>query len=109
MLTLKFSGAIASAVAGEVTRLEAHPEFFTSEGAAYKAAWDRAGSNALNHCEAFRRDCLLTSLIVHPARPPLIELIAQRTAIQDAALLNARAFESLAAFRAAGKLAGVLV
>lgn len=67
MLTLKFSGAIASAVAEEITRLESHPEFFTSEGAAYKAAWDRAGSDALNHCETFRRDCLIASLYAaHP-------------------------------------------
>jgi hypothetical protein len=52
-----FTGAIASAVAGEINRLAHHPEFHHSEGAAYKAAWDRAGSNALKHCEAFRMDC----------------------------------------------------
>jgi len=62
-----FTGAIASAVAGEVTRLAAHPEFHQSEGVAYKAAWDRLGdaakaphSPALNLCAAFRRDCVVS-------------------------------------------------
>lgn len=66
-ISLRFTGAIASAVAAEVNRLEKHPDFYTSEGAAYKAAWDRAGSDALTHCEAFRRDCLISSLFAaHP-------------------------------------------
>lgn len=56
-LSMRFTGAIASAVAGEINRLEQHPGF-QQEGAAYKAAWDRQGSNALKHCESFRRDCL---------------------------------------------------
>lgn len=56
MLSLQFTAAIPAAVAGEVTRLTQHPDF-GGEGAAYKAAWDRAGSSALKHCEAFARDC----------------------------------------------------
>jgi len=57
-MKLPHSGPIAQAVAGEVDRLTHHPDFHLSEGAAYKAAWDRAGSDALKHCESFRRDCL---------------------------------------------------
>ena len=63
MITLRFTGAIASAVAGEITRLAQHPEFHESEGVAYKAAMDRLGSDAGKHCESFRRDCLVTDLI----------------------------------------------
>lgn len=76
MLTLKFTGPIAAAVAGEITRLSQHPEFHASEGAAYKAAWDRqapqvrgsAESPALNLCKAFRRDCVLSSIAVMAPR-----------------------------------------
>jgi hypothetical protein len=56
------TGPIVQAVTLEVERLSLHPKFHPSEGAAYKAAWDRAGSDALKHCEAFRRDCLIASL-----------------------------------------------
>jgi len=63
MTHLPHSGPIAQAVAGEIARLTNHPDFSLSEGAAYKAAWDRAGSDALKHCEAFRRDCLIASLV----------------------------------------------
>jgi len=63
IITLRFSGAIASAVAGEITRLEQHPDFYRSEGVAYKAAFDRLGSFAEKHTEACRRDCLIASLI----------------------------------------------
>lgn len=63
MLTKRFTGPIASAVAGEITRLKQHPDF-PGEGVAYKAAWDRAGSDALKHCEAFRRDCVLSSAAI---------------------------------------------
>jgi len=52
------TGPIVQAVTLEVERLSLHPKFHPSEGAAYKAAWDRAGSDALKHCESFRRDCL---------------------------------------------------
>lgn len=53
-----FTGAIASAVAGEVNRLAAHPEFFRSEGVAYKAAFDRMGgdANALRYCADHEAD-----------------------------------------------------
>jgi hypothetical protein len=70
-----FKGPIASAVAGEVVRLDQHPDFWKCEGGAYKAAWDRLkpadckapGSPALNLCEAHRRDCQLASLAAsHP-------------------------------------------
>jgi hypothetical protein len=63
MMKLPHSGPIAQAVAGEIDRLTQHPDFHLSEGAAYKAAWDRAGSDALKHCESFRRDCLIASLV----------------------------------------------
>jgi hypothetical protein len=67
MMKLPHSGPIAQAVAGEIARLDQHPDFHQSEGAAYKAAWDRAGSDALKHCESFRRDCLTASLVAsHP-------------------------------------------
>jgi hypothetical protein len=70
-----FSGPIVSAVAGEVVRLDQHPDFWKCEGGAYKAAWDRLkpldskapGSPALNLCEAHRRDCQLAALAAaHP-------------------------------------------
>jgi hypothetical protein len=57
------TGPIVEAVTLEVDRLALHPKFHPSEGAAYKAAWDRAGSDALKHCESFRRDCLIASLV----------------------------------------------
>ena len=63
MISKRFTGAIASAVAGEVIRLEQHPEFHQSEGVAYKAAFDRAGSDNAKHIEAHRRDCLIASLV----------------------------------------------
>jgi len=63
MMKLPHSGPIAQAVAGEVDRLTNHPNFHESEGAAYKAAWDRAGSDALKHCESFRRDCQRAGLV----------------------------------------------
>lgn len=62
-ISARFTGAIASAVAGEVTRLDLHPEFHRSEGSAYKGAWSRLGSDPLKHCEAARRDCLVASLV----------------------------------------------
>lgn len=68
MLTpMKFphSGPIVQAVAGEIDRLTNFTSaFYQSEGAAYKAAWDRQGSDALKHCESFRRDCLIASFLV---------------------------------------------
>lgn len=88
MISLRFTGPIASAVAGEVTRLIAHPDFYLSEGAAYKAAWDRGGSDALKHAEAFRRDCLIASLVAHDKRPPLAELVRQQTALYYADLVR---------------------
>jgi hypothetical protein len=68
MMKLPQSGPIAQAVAGEVDRLSDFTSSFSqSEGAAYKAAWDRQGSDALLHCESFRRDCLIASLVAsHP-------------------------------------------
>jgi hypothetical protein len=56
-ITAGFTGAIASAVAGEVNRLDQHPKLWRSEGGAYKAAWDRAGGDALHCCDDFEADC----------------------------------------------------
>lgn len=77
-ISLRFTGAIASAVAAEITRLQQHPDLWTTEGGAYKAAWDRAGSDAMKHAESFRRDCQLSSYIVvtKPARNALAILPA---------------------------------
>lgn len=72
MLKLPHSGPIAQAVAGEIDRLtDFTSSFQQSEGAAYKAAWDRQGSDALKHYEAFRRDCLIASLkaLMHDRSP----------------------------------------
>jgi len=67
-MKLPHSGPIAQAVAGEIDRLTDFTSAFQhSEGAAYKAAWDRAGSDAQKHLEANRRDCLIASLFAaHP-------------------------------------------
>jgi hypothetical protein len=67
-----FKGPIASAVVGEVIRLEQHPDFWKCEGGAYKAAWDRMkpadskapGSPALNLCDSHLRDCTASALYV---------------------------------------------
>lgn len=75
MLTIRFTGKIAGAVAGEVSRIAEHPAYAAAEGAAYKAAWDRAGSNYDKHSEAFRRDCLMSSLVV--CHPRAVALIAE--------------------------------
>ena len=64
MMKLPHSGPIAQAVAGEIDRLTDFTSAFQhSEGAAYKAAWDRAGSEAQKHVEAARRDCQRASLV----------------------------------------------
>lgn len=73
-ITAGFTGAIASAVAGEVNRLQQHPELCISEGGAYKAAWSRLGSDPQGHCEAARRDCLVSSLIVTLPRAAALNL-----------------------------------
>lgn len=55
---------IAAAVAAEVRRIEAHPTFYQSEGAAYKAVWDRRGSDALKLCNDYARDFELMEFLV---------------------------------------------
>lgn len=48
--------SIAGAVAREIDRIDRTGETH-GEGAAYKAAWDRKGSDAFKHCETFVADC----------------------------------------------------
>lgn len=47
---------IAGAVAREIDRIHQTGDAI-AEGAAYKAAWDRAGSDWSKHCAAFAADC----------------------------------------------------
>ena len=48
---------VVGAVCAEVRRIAAHPDLHRSEGAAYKAAFDRMGADALQLCADFARDC----------------------------------------------------
>lgn len=50
---LRFKDSIAGAVAREIER------GIGIEGVAYKAAWDRRGSDSMKHCEALTVDCAL--------------------------------------------------
>ncbi len=47
---------IAGAVAREIDRIVLTGDAI-AEGAAYKAAFDRAGSDWSKHCDAFKADC----------------------------------------------------
>jgi hypothetical protein len=76
------TGPIVEAVTLEVNRLALHPKFHPSEGAAYKAAWDRQGSDSLKHCEVFRRDCLISSLFANYPRECVVALINSRDPLQ---------------------------
>lgn len=85
MITLRFSGAIASAVAGEITRLSQHPEFHQSEGVAYKAAWDRLADEAKaprspvpGLCGDFARDAAAMEAGVRFGRRALAVILMQR-------------------------------
>lgn len=49
-MNLQFKTGIAGAVAREIER-------GGPDGIAYKAAWDRLGSDAMKHCRAFANDC----------------------------------------------------
>lgn len=106
VLTIRFTGPIAAAVAGEITRIR-HAQavnvrrsrhtprgpglrdyLVPGEGAAYKAAWDRQGSDSGKHCEAFRRDCLLTdglialgSIGLTPLHRPYLSLSQDRRCV----------------------------
>ena len=55
--TLFSKDNIAGSVAREIRRIELSPADGISEGAAYKAAWDRKGSGWQKHIDAFRDDC----------------------------------------------------
>lgn len=91
-MKLPHSGPIAQAVAGEVDRLcDFTSSFSQSEGAAYKAAWDRQGSDALKHCESFRRDCLIASLIAQSGMgggSEFTELVARQAMLIDADMVR---------------------
>ena len=82
MMKLPHSGPIAQAVAAEVDRIAdfSHEYLGMAEGAAYKAAWDRAGSDALKHYETFRRDCLISSLFASHPGECVRALIAEKAA-----------------------------
>jgi hypothetical protein len=77
MLSIRFSGPIAQAVAAEIFRIErddqlgplgpSRPVLFLSEGTAYKAAWDRLGGNALRHCEAYANDAAIMNIATRAA------------------------------------------
>ena len=56
-LTLFSKDNLAGSVAREIRRIELSPADGISEGAAYKAAWDRKGSGWQKHCDAARADC----------------------------------------------------
>jgi hypothetical protein len=53
---LTFKESIAGAVAREINRIAAGVQPADQQGAAYKAAWDRAGSSALKHCQDSSND-----------------------------------------------------
>jgi hypothetical protein len=64
MSALRFKESIAGAVSREVERIAAHPQLGNTEGAAYKAAWDRAGSHCFKHCQALDGDVEVMSLLM---------------------------------------------
>lgn len=55
-MALRTKESIAGAVAREIDRIQVTGNA-AGEGSAYKAAFDRAGSDALKHCDAFAVDC----------------------------------------------------
>lgn len=54
-MSLRQRESIAGAVAREIDRIAKTGDAI-GEGAAYKAAWDRAGSGYFKHCQAFADD-----------------------------------------------------
>jgi hypothetical protein len=57
---------IAGAVSLEIERIAAGHQPDSTQGAAYKGAWDRAGSGFLKHCEAADMDRAVVSFLSDP-------------------------------------------
>lgn len=66
---LFFAESIAGAVAREIRRMGQYSEVGLPcfDGDAYKAAWDRKGSNALKHIESARCDASVMNICVNIA------------------------------------------
>lgn len=66
-MNLRQRETIAGAVAREIDRIHQTGDAI-AEGAAYKAAFDRAGSNWSKHCDAFAADMHLAYRSQHLRR-----------------------------------------
>lgn len=59
----RIRGAIASSVALEIERISKGQQWDMTEGAAYKAAWHRQGSDCLKLCQDRENDVELVGLL----------------------------------------------
>ena len=86
-MSLRTKETVAGAVAREIERI-AQTGDATGEGTAYKAEFDRRGSNALKHCDDFRRDAerfYVYGLMcnISPHQPQRLLTIVKAVAIEE--------------------------
>lgn len=88
MLKIHWRNQMAASVAMEIDRLSAGIQPDYSQGAAYKAEWDRRGSNALTLCRDAGRDAARMGGLAHLTAASLTGgpgVTAERFALIEAA------------------------